>query len=344
MIRLLITIGVGVIASLLGTRFLVGWLTTHRIGQPIQEDGPEGHKTKAGTPTMGGAAIVAGAVIAYIVGDFYKGIYTRTGLIVMAAVLGAGLVGLLDDWIKISRERNLGLNKRAKFGGLMTVAIMFPVLLLNLTDVSTELSFTRVGSTGIDLGPIGWTIWAALLILATSNAVNLTDGLDGLAAGSSIFAFSAFLAMAFWAFRNDDVYKIDHALDLAVIAGALMASCAGFLWFNAAPAQIFMGDTGSLALGTGMAALALTTNTHLLLPIIGGLYVIETTSVIAQVAAFRTTGKRVFRMAPIHHHFELKGWPETWVVIRFWMLAGALTALGLGLFYADFISTGAIEP
>lgn len=344
MIRLLITIAVGFIVSLLGTRFLIGWLTSHKIGQPIQEDGPQGHLTKAGTPTMGGVAIVAGVLVAYVVGDFYNGIYTRTGLIVMAAILGAGVVGLLDDWIKISRERNLGLSKRAKFGGLMAVAILFPILMVNFTNVSTELSFTRIGSTGIDLGPIGWSIWAAFLILATSNAVNLTDGADGLAAGSGILAFSAFLVIGFWAFRYPEIYRVDHALDLAVIAGALMAACTGFLVFNAAPAQIFMGDAGSLALGTALATLSLATNTHLLLPIIGGLYVVETVSVILQVAMFKMTGNRIFRMAPIHHHFELKGWPETWVVIRFWIFSGALTALGLGLFYGDFISTGAVTP
>ena len=176
-----------------------------------------------------------------------------------------------------------------------------------------------------------------LLVLATSNAVNLTDGLDGLAAGSAIFSFAAFTFVAFWAFRHEE-YSIPHALDLATVATAMLGACAGFLWFNAAPAQIFMGDTGSLAIGTGLAALGLALNTHLLLPVLGGLFVLETVSVIVQVATFRLFGgRRVFRMAPIHHHFELGGWPETTVIIRLWMIHGLFVGVGLGLYYADAI-------
>lgn len=343
MIRLLIAAGLGLTVSWIGTRFLIRWLTSHKIGQPIQDDGPEGHRTKAGTPIMGGAAIVAGAAIGYLVSDLYNGIYTRTGIFVMMAIVGAGAVGLLDDWIKVSRERNLGLNKRAKIFGLLTVATGFAVLMVAFTDVHTTVSFTRYDNFQLDLGPVGWVIWAVLLILATSNAVNLTDGLDGLAGGSSILAFAAFVVIGFWAFRHFDVYDLPHALDIAVVAAAMLGACTGFLWWNAAPAQIFMGDTGSLALGTGLACLALATNTDLLLPIIGGLFVLETVSVIIQVVSFQVFGRRVFRMAPIHHHFELKGWHETWVTIRFWIIAGMFTALALGLYYADFISTGAAD-
>ena len=213
---------------------------------------------------------------------------------------------------------------------------------MNGVDISTELSLARTGFLGIDLGPIGWTIWAVILIYATANAVNLTDGLDGLAAGSGIISFAAFAVIAFWIFRQIDgevsqIYEVDHALDLAVVAAAMLAACTGFLWFNAAPAEIFMGDTGSLAIGTALACLALTTNTHLLLPIIGGVYVMETLSVMAQVGFFRfSKGKRLLRMAPIHHHFELGGWRETKVIIRFWIIAGALGLLALGVFYADY--------
>lgn len=340
--RLLIAVAIGGIVSLMATQFLIGWLTSHRIGQPIQEDGPEGHHTKAGTPTMGGAAIVGGAAAAYTISDLWGGIYTRTGLIVMSTIVLAGGVGFLDDWIKVSRERNLGLSSRAKFFGLLSVAVLFAVLMLNLTEVHTELSFTRWDSIGIDLGPWGWGVLAVLTILATSNAVNLTDGLDGLAAGSSILGCAAFTAMAFWMFRHADVYDVDHALDLAVVAASVLAGTIGFLWFNAAPAQIFMGDTGSLALGTALATLALATNTVLLLPIIGGLFVAETLSVIIQVSVYKASGRkrRVFRMAPIHHHFELLGWPETRVIIRFWIVAGVLTAIAMGIFYADFTSLG----
>ena len=190
---------------------------------------------------------------------------------------------------------------------------------------------------------MGLGLWAVLLILGTSNAVNLTDGLDSLAAGSSVFAFAAFVVIGFWAFRNQDIYGIPHALDLAILAAAMGGASAGFMWWNAAPARIFMGDTGSLALGTGMAALALATNTHLLLPIIGGLFVMETLSVIIQVFSFRVFGTRVFRMAPIHHHFELGGWPETTVIIRLWIMTGFATAVALGLFYADFVSIGGAD-
>lgn len=343
MIRLLLAVGISAVMSLLGTRFLIISLTRLKIGQPIREDGPQGHITKAGTPTMGGAAIVGGAVFAYVVSDLYNGIYTRTGLLVILAIAGAGLVGFLDDWIKISRERNLGLTSRAKSIGLLSVAVAFAVLMVNLTEVDTTIAFTRSSSPGWDIGPVGWCILAVLAILATSNAVNLTDGLDGLAAGSGVFSFSAFTVIAFWAFRNAEIYQVDHALDLAVVSAAMLGACLGFLWWNAAPAQIFMGDTGSLAIGTGLACLALATNTTLLLVIIGGLFVMETLSVIIQVFSFRVFGRRVFRMAPFHHHFELLGWPETTVIVRFWMLAGFLTALGLGLFYADFVSVSELQ-
>jgi len=339
MIRLLIATGVGLVVSLLGTRYLIRWLTHREVAQPIQDDGVQMHReTKAGTPTMGGIAVVLGIAVAYIISDLYNGIYTRSGLLVLFAIVGTGAIGFLDDWIKVGRERNLGLTARAKLAGQVIVAATFAILMVTLTDVHTEVSFTRWDSIGFDLGPVGWCVWAVVLIVATSNGVNLTDGADGLAGGASLFAFATFTAIAFWKFGNPDIYDVDHALDLAVIAAAAAGSCAGFLWWNAAPAQIFMGDTGSLALGTGLATLALATNTHLLLPILGALFVAETLSVIIQVAVYKRTKKRVFRMAPIHHHFELLGWPETRVIIRFWLLAGFASALALGIFYADFLS------
>jgi phospho-N-acetylmuramoyl-pentapeptide-transferase len=210
--------------------------------------------------------------------------------------------------------------------------------MVTLTDVHTELSFTRWDSIGIDLGPVGWCMWAVLLMVATTNGVNLTDGLDGLASGASLFAFATFTVMGFWMFGHPEIYDVDHALDLAVIAAAVVGSCAGFLWWNAAPAQIFMGDTGSLALGAGLSSLALATNTHLLLPILGALFVAETLSVIIQVAVFKRTSKRILLMAPVHHHFELLGWPETRIIIRFWLMCGFAAAMALGIFYADFLS------
>ena len=351
MVGLLIAAGVAMAVSLIGTRFLIDALRRRGIGQPIREDGPEGHKEKAGTPTMGGVAIVLAALTGYIVAHFRRGvIFTYTGLTVMAAIAAAGLVGLLDDWIKVTRERNLGLSKRAKSLGLLGVAVGFAIVSIHETPVHTTLSFTRFDVPGFDLGPWGWGVLAVGMILATSNAVNLTDGLDGLAAGSSIYAFISYMVIGFWGFRHSlttsngpDIYHLAHSYDLAVVAAAMLGACAGFLWWNANPARIIMGDTGALAIGTGLAAIALMTSTQLLLPIIGGLFVLETLSVIIQVAAFRIFGRRVFRMAPIHHHFELGGWPETTVIVRFWILAGLFTALGLGFYYADFLSFGAFD-
>jgi phospho-N-acetylmuramoyl-pentapeptide-transferase len=339
--RLLAAAALSMMVSLFGTRFLAKWLTEHRIGQPIRDDGPEGHQTKAGTPTMGGLAVVCGAVFGYVVSDLFGGIYTRSGIFVMLAIIGGGAVGLMDDWIKVVAARNLGLSKRAKMLGLLIVALGFAVLMTEFTSVHTELSLTRWDNPGWELGRIGWTVWAVFLITGTTNAVNLTDGLDGLAAGVAAFSFAAFTVIGFWQFRHLDAYDVPHALDLAVVSAAMIGGIIGFLWWNAPPAQIFMGDTGSLAIGSGLAALALATNTHLLLPIIGGLFVVETLSVILQVIVFRRfRGRRLFRMAPIHHHFELSGWPETTVLIRLWLMSGMATAIGLGLFYADAINSG----
>ncbi len=203
--------------------------------------------------------------------------------------------------------------------------------------MSTNLSFTRPLQT--DLGTIGWLVWAVLVIYATANAVNITDGLDGLVAGSSTLVFIAFVIIAFTEFRHPGIYHVlsAQALDLAIIAAAMMGACAGFLWWNAAPARIFMGDTGALAIGGAIAGLSLLTRTVLLLPLLGGLYLVETLSVLAQIISYRGFKRRVLRMAPIHHHFEVGGWSEFTVIVRFWLFAGACVAFGVGLFYADFI-------
>jgi phospho-N-acetylmuramoyl-pentapeptide-transferase len=343
-IPLLLAGGLSLALSLLGTRYLIDWLKAHGVGQPIHEDVPDGHVTKAGTPTMGGVAIVVAAVVGYVAAHVHSGlVFTTTGMLVMLAIAGAAVVGAFDDWIKVSNERNLGLSKGAKMGGLLVVAVGFSVATVAWTDVETTLSFTRWDSPGWDLTTPGWIVFAVLLIAATTNAVNLTDGLDGLAAGSAIYAFLFMTVVAFWAFRHENLYAINHALDLAVIAAAMVGGITGFLWWNAPPAQVFMGDTGSLALGAGLAALALTLNVQLILPIVGAVFVFETLSVIVQVGSFRMTGRRVFRMAPVHHHFELGGWPETTVIIRFWILAIMAMAVALGLFYADSISAGILD-
>ncbi|MDQ1445545.1 MAG: phospho-N-acetylmuramoyl-pentapeptide-transferase [Acidimicrobiaceae bacterium] len=345
MIALLLSGGVALLVSLVGTPLLIRWLQAQGIGQQIREDGPEGHVTKAGTPTMGGITIVAGALAGYVAGHLRAGaIYTHGGLLVAMATVAAALVGLLDDWIKVRHQRSLGLNKRAKIAGQLAVAIAFAVLAHSWAKVDTILSFTRQTAPHlVHLGVVLWVVWAVLVMIGSSNAVNLTDGLDGLAAGSSTFAFSCFAIIGFWQFRHFDVYHVPQALDLALMAVGLSGACAGFLWWNAAPARIFMGDTGSLAIGAALAALALVMKLDLLLPVVGALFVMETLSVMMQVASFRLFHRRVFRMAPIHHHFELAGWPETTVIIRFWILAGLCTAMALGLFYADFISLGRLD-
>ena len=339
MIALLIAAGVAFMLSLVGTPFLISWLRAHAIGQPIREEGPQGHLTKAGTPTMGGLAIVGSALLGYLLAHLRGGaVFTWGGMLTMGAIAGAGTVGLLDDWIAVKNARNLGLNARTKIAGLLAVSIAFVWLAIEKANVSTELAFTRVGSMDLDLGPWFWALWGILLLVGFANAVNLTDGLDGLAGGSAAFSYAAYVVIAFWAFRHEEVYAIPQGLDLALVAASMVGACAGFLWWNAAPARIFMGDTGSLAIGAGLAAMALVTNTHLLLPVVGGMFVVETLSVIVQVASFRFFRRRVFRMAPLHHHYELLGWPETTVIIRFWILAALATAMAVGIFYADYLS------
>ena len=348
MIALLIAGGVAFAASVLGTPVLIRVLRARGIGQLIRDDGPftHPHAGKAGTPTMGGIAIVSGVVLGYLVAhvrtEQLK--FARTGLTLMFLVIGLAVVGFVDDYLAVRRGRNLGLRKRGKTGGQLLVASGFALLALRWVDVSTHLSFTR--TLDLDLGTWLWFAFAVVVVYGTSNAVNITDGMDGLAAGSATLVFAAFTVICFWQFRHPIVYSVEPAAanDLAVVAAALAGACGGFLWWNAAPARIFMGDTGSLAIGGAMAGLALLDNTLLLLPILGGLYVVETCSVIAQVISFRGFGRRVLRMAPIHHHFEVIGWPEFTVIVRFWIFAGACVALGIGLFYADFINIpGALD-
>ena len=330
---------VGMVVAMVATPVLINRLVKRGIGQQIREDGPRQHLTKAGTPTMGGISIIAASVAGYFVAHLGSAFTTR-GIVAIIAVLAASGIGFADDWIKVRHQRSLGLNKRAKAGAQLVVALAFAITAVTWLKVDTHLSFTRFNSTGIALGKVGWVIFAVLVIVGFSNAVNLTDGLDGLAAGSSAFAFAAFTVIGFYQFRHFPIYQNPAPLDEAAIATAFIGACAGFLWFNAAPARIFMGDTGSLGIGTAIAVLALLENVDLLLFIIGGLFVIETASVVVQVASFRLFHRRVLRMAPIHHHFELLGWPETTVIIRFWILSGLFTAVALGSFYADFLSRG----
>lgn len=344
MIAVMLAGGIAMVVALVGTPAFISWQHAQGIGQPIRDDGPSGHHTKVGTPTMGGLVLVVAAVIGYLVSHLRPGaVFSRAGLLIIAAVAIAAAIGLVDDWLKVHYQNSLGLDARIKFGLLVAVAVAFALAVQVWASARTELAFTRYDSIGFDLGQVGWVALAVLMIVATTNAVNFTDGLDGLAAGSSAFSFGALVIVGFWQFRNPDVYAVPQALDLALTAAAFTGACIGFLWWNAAPARIFMGDTGSLGIGAGLAGLALVMNIHLLLPVLGGLFVLEVLSVVVQVASFKLFHRRLFRMAPIHHHFELLDWPQTTVVVRFWILAGLCTALALGVFYADFINLGGIE-
>ncbi|CAB4959623.1 unannotated protein [freshwater metagenome] len=341
MIAVLIAVAVSFLVCVLTTPILIRVLQRNHIGQAIRDDGPVAHphEAKAGTPTMGGIALIAAAFIGYLAAHVRTEAikFADTAISLWFLILGMALVGFLDDWLGVRKSRNLGLRKRGKLGGQLLVAGGFSLLALTFVQTSTALSFTR--AFNFELAGWLWVVIAVVVIMASSNAVNITDGLDGLAAGSSALVFIAFIVIAFTQFRHPGAYHLQAAsqIDLAVVAAGMLGACVGFLWWNALPARVFMGDTGALALGAAIAGLAILTQTILLLPILGGLYIVETMSVILQIISFRGFGRRIFLMSPIHHHFELLGWPESSVVVRFWILAGFGMALGLGLFYADFL-------
>jgi len=336
---ILIAASVSLFLSLVGTPLVIRFFRQRGYGQLIRDDGPQAHHSKRGTPTMGGTAIILSAVAGYFVATMILGPRKSAGgFLALGVFAGMGAVGFLDDYIKIRRNRSLGLTKTAKFGGQALVAAAFAFGAEYVAETSTKLSF--IGPTELDFGGF-FVIWCFVILAATSNAVNLTDGLDGLAAGTSAAIFGAYTVIAFWIFRNDLQYSFEavlHAQALAIAAAAATGASLGFLWWNAPSARIFMGDTGSLAIGGMMAALAVMTETELLLILLAGLFVVETFSVILQVASFRLFGRRVFRMAPLHHHFELVGWEEVTVIVRFWIIAGLSVAFGLGFFYADYLT------
>jgi phospho-N-acetylmuramoyl-pentapeptide-transferase len=353
MISLLLGASVAFVISILLTPVAIKVLRRYEIGQFIQDE-LAGHSHKRGTPTMGGIVIILAVVLGYLLAhlrffrfgsglDFELLPFAFEGWLAVLALVGMGVIGFLDDFVKYARSQNLGLSKRWKFLGQLGVAALFAWFAAAI-DVSTELSVTR--GIGIDLGPWLYAGLVLLMLTAFANAVNFTDGLDGLAAGSGALVFGAYVLITFWQFRNDAFYGVAGALDLGVFAAALVGACLGFLWWNTAPAKIFMGDTGSQALGGSLAALALLTNTQLLVVLLGGLYVMIMLSVVLQIFTFRVWGKRIFRMAPLQHHFELKGWPETTIIVRFWILAGIMVATGVGIFYADFLQStnGGVLP
>ncbi len=349
---ILLSGGLALVFTLLGTVLAIRVLVAKGYGQLIRDDGPTTHHTKRGTPTMGGTVIIVSATVAYLAATLSSArLPSASGLLLLFLFVGLGAVGFVDDYIKIAKQRSLGLRSRAKMTGQVLVAVVFGVLALQFPDergqtpASHYLSFTRQ-----------WEKWAMptflvvllilLMIAATSNAVNLTDGLDGLATGSSTMVFAAYSVMNIW--QNNQsceltpgnaCYEVRDPLDLAVLSAAITGACFGFLWWNASPAKIFMGDTGSLALGGALAGMAILTRTELLLVVLGGLFVAQTLSVMLQVGYFKLTGgRRMFRMAPLHHHFELKGWDEITVTVRFWIITGLCVAAGLGIFYAEWVA------
>ena len=351
MIALLLATSIAAVIALFGTRSLIGVLSRHGASQPILQQNAANarvpsHQHKAGTPTMGGLVVLAAALFGYLVSHARAGVvFSDQTLIVIGGVIAMAGLGLVDDLLKVRAHQNRGVYWKVKGVVSYLMAIAIATVLVVATDIDTRLSLTRADLPGWELGPVVWVLWAGTIIFATTNAVNVTDGLDGLAAGSALFGFIAFTGIGFWALRNPSIYgAVVNPYDLAVLAAAFAGACAGFLWWNAAPARIFMGDVGALALGSALALLALTTNTQLLLILICGINVIEAGSVGLQMAVFRASGRRrrLFLLSPIHHHFEAKGWPETTVIVRFWLISGACVAMAVAIFVADYTEQAAL--
>lgn len=356
---LLLAGAVSMAFTLFLTPFFIWLFRKWNWGQFIRDDGPQSHHIKRGTPTMGGVVIILATLTGYFFGKYLNGeTPSVSALLVLLAMVGLGVVGFIDDFIKTQKQRSLGLGGWAKIAGQAVVAVAFAAFAFGnpnsrgITPASTQISIVR--DTGFDLmvfgsvvGTILAVLWIFLLISATSNGVNIADGLDGLAIGASIMAVGAYAVIGFWQFNQlcgtavenlSRCYEVRDPLDLAVVAAAITGAGIGFLWWNTSPAQIIMGDTGAMALGGALAALAILSRTEILLVLIGGLFVIVTGSVILQRAYFKISGgKRIFLMSPLHHHFELKGWAEITVVVRFWIIAGLSVLAGIGLFYLEWI-------
>ncbi|MFU8849858.1 phospho-N-acetylmuramoyl-pentapeptide-transferase [Micromonospora sp. SL1-18] len=367
----IVAIGVAFIVSLFCTPIAIKVFTRLKAGQPIRADGPAMHQGKKGTPTMGGVVFILATVIAYVAGHLALTTLpdaqiaqvepTITALVLLGLMVFSGAVGFIDDFLKVRKRHSGGLNKRGKLAGQILVGAIFGVVALYFPSTmydragirtnaetvgSTTLSFIR-DIPALEIGKIGAVIVIIMVVMAATNGVNLTDGLDGLATGASVMVLAAYGLIAFWQYRHwcadpnyteAYCYTVRDPLEIALIAGAAAGACVGFLWWNTSPARIFMGDTGALGLGGLIAGMAMSTRTILLLPILGGLFVIVTMSVVIQIISFRTTGKRVFRMSPLQHHFELAGWSEVNIVVRFWIIAGIGVAIALGLFYSEFLA------
>jgi phospho-N-acetylmuramoyl-pentapeptide-transferase len=376
-IALLVAGGFSLAFTLFLTPLFIKLFNRLKWGQFIRDDGPQSHHTKRGTPTMGGIIFILGAGIGYVVGHLVgQSDMTLVGVLVLFLMGGMGLVGFIDDFLKTRKQRSLGLGGWAKVAGQVIVASVFAIVALNfpdehnLTPASTvidgvrhtyvsgvrDISWLDFATFGVVAGGIIFALWSTLIIVSASNGVNVADGLDGLATGAAIFAISAYIFIGFW--QNNQAcysprlqtadlaqcYNVRDPLDLAVVAAAIAGALIGFLWYNTSPAQIFMGDTGSLGLGGALAALAILSRTELLLVLIGGLFLIVTGSVILQRGYFKLTkwrfgqGRRIFLMSPLQHHFELKGWAEITIVVRFWLIAGLFVAVGVGIFYLEWVT------
>jgi len=330
-IRVLIAAVLAMVASIVvGPRF-IDFLRANEFGQHIREEGPDAHGGKQGTPTMGGLLVLVAATASFLAVSKYK----VPALTVLFVTLGCGAVGFLDDFIKLTHRRSLGLRGRWKLVllGLITVGVAFAARHQHLpTSV-----FVPAVHWNLQLS-YGWYVLLFLVIAGTTNGVNLADGIDGLAAGTGIISLFTFTAIAVVTYirSGNPGGRFDSRLDLAIVGAALIGATIGFLWYNAFPAEVFMGDTGSFGLGGALAALAIFTKTIFLLLLIGGIFVIEALSVIIQVVAFKYYGKRVFLITPIHHHFEMKAWSETKIMVRFWIVTAILCSIGFALFYRDF--------
>ncbi len=331
--QVFLAVVIAMVSSALLFPLWIRLLRVRNIGQQVRADGPQGHLVKQGTPTMGGVLILLVVTATFLL----MGTPTRRSILALLAMLACGVLGFIDDWSKVSHERSLGLRPLAKLFWQGTVSVLFGLFVVNwahlptwvgipLTTYRLELgrlhSVFMVGGSEVVV-PWVYLAFVVIMIVAMSNAVNLTDGLDGLAAGTVGIVTLVFAAIAFR----------QNSLESALLAASVAGACVGFLWYNSYPADIFMGDTGSLGLGAAIAALAVITKTELLLLIIGGIYVAETLSVVLQVASFKLTGKRIFRMAPLHHHFEMKGWSETKVMVRFWIITGILAGAGFAMYF-----------
>ncbi|WP_326552813.1 phospho-N-acetylmuramoyl-pentapeptide-transferase [Micromonospora sp. NBC_01813] len=367
----IVAAAVAFLVSLFGTPVAIKVFTRLKAGQPIRSDGPVMHQGKKGTPTMGGVVFIVATVIAYVAGHLALTTLpeqqiaqvgpTITALVLLGLLVFSGAVGFIDDFLKVRKRNSAGLNKRGKLFGQIMVGAVFGIIALyfpsTMVDTTGDATNTEtVGSTTLsfirdidvlDVGKAVSVVIFILVVMGTTNGVNLTDGLDGLATGASVMVLAAYALIAFWQYRHwcadpnytaQYCYEVRDPLDIALIAGAAAGACVGFLWWNTSPARIFMGDTGALGLGGLIAGMAMATRTVLLLLIIGGLFVIITMSVVIQIISFKTTGKRVFRMSPLQHHFELAGWSEVNIVVRFWIIAGIGVAIGLGLFYSEFLA------